>query len=61
MKQKAAVIRLDTNLDMSPWAPMTLVGELADDQLPMERFHRVHETLLAAPCNVRAGLWEAQA
>jgi uncharacterized cupin superfamily protein len=61
MKQKAAVIRIDTNLDMSSWEPMTLVGELADGQLPMERFHRVQETLLSAPCKVRAGLWEAQA
>ena len=61
MKQKAAVIRLDTNLDMSSWEPMTLVGKLADGQLPMERFHRVHETLLSAPCKLRAGLWEARA
>ena len=61
MKQKAAVIRLDTNLDMSSWEPMTLVGKLADGQLPMERFHRVHEKTLSAPCTVRAGLWEAEA
>ena len=61
MKQKAAVIRLDTNLDMSSWKPMTLVGKLADSQLPMERFHRVHEKTLPAPCTVRAGLWEAEA
>jgi uncharacterized cupin superfamily protein len=61
MKQKPAVIRLDSNLGMSAWEPMTLVGESANGKVPMERFHRVHETVLSAPCAVRAGLWQAEA
>ena len=61
MKQKPGVIRLDAELNMSPWEPMTLVGELAAGKAPMERFHRVHEKTLSAPCKLRAGLWEARA
>jgi uncharacterized cupin superfamily protein len=61
MQQKPGVIRLDAELDMSPWEPMALVGELAAGNTPMERFHRVHEKTLPAPWAVRAGLWEAEA
>lgn len=40
---------------------MPLVGELTGDTSPMERFHRVCETVTSTPCVVRAGVWEAKA
>ena len=61
MKPKPAVIRIDEKLEMSAWEPMQLVGELSAGEVPMERYHRVHETLVSSPCIARAGLWEARA
>ena len=61
MNEAAGVVRLDAKLGMSPWQPMTLVGEIDAGVAPMERFHRVIETTTSAPCDLRAGVWEAEA
>lgn len=61
MRVKPGIVRLDTKLGMSPWVPMPLVGELAGDSQPLERFHRVHDAVTSTPCKVRAGVWEAKA
>jgi uncharacterized cupin superfamily protein len=61
MQRKPGVIRLDANSALSPWQPMALVGELAQGDRPMERFRRVLETSLPGPCDLRAGVWEAEA
>lgn len=61
MSETPGVIRLDSKLDMSPWTPMELVGELTAAAPPMERFHRIHEVTMNTPCKLRAGVWEAQA
>jgi len=58
----AKVIRLgrDQNggQEMSPWAAMPLVGDILEGA-PEERFHRVFDTRINMPCQVRAGIWEA--
>ncbi|MGI9318250.1 MAG: cupin domain-containing protein [bacterium] len=61
MNINPGVFRLDAELSMSPWEPMPLVGELTGDSQPLERFHRVYEAATYTPCEVRAGVWEAEA
>jgi len=61
VNSKPGVVRLGTGLEMSSWEPMALVGELSGKAPPMERFHRVCETVTSTPCVVRAGVWEAKA
>ena len=61
MSGTAGVIRLDATLDLSPWKPMALVGETDAGVAPRERFHRVLETTTSTRCDLRAGVWEAEA
>ncbi|MCG6889582.1 MAG: cupin domain-containing protein [Gammaproteobacteria bacterium] len=58
----AKVIRLGRDdgggQQMSPWAPMPLVGEFLDGT-PQERFYRVFDCKINTASQVRAGIWEA--
>jgi uncharacterized cupin superfamily protein len=64
MTKGTGVIRLcasgDVENGMSPWIAMPLVGDVLDGQ-PEERFHRVFDTIIQSPTEVRAGVWEATA
>ena len=61
MIDKPKVMRIDPQSGMSPWEPMQLIGELTEGMQPKERFHRVYETTISSPCDIRAGTWEAKA
>jgi uncharacterized cupin superfamily protein len=58
---KPGVVRLKADMALSAWQAMPLVGAAAPGVQPMERFHRVLQTTVRGECELRAGVWEAEA
>ena len=62
MSKDKGIIRLlpsgDPDTGLSPWTPMPLVGDIVKGE-PNERYSRVFDTVIEAPTEVRAGVWEA--
>jgi len=61
LDDKPGVIRLEADMALSAWQAMPLVGEAAPGAQPLERFRRVLQTTVRGECELRAGVWQAEA